>query len=133
MDISQLIIDVARARADLSDLQRDENMSEERLAPCIVAARNLEQATNEVLTAAWAPRDSAELLAAIQCANKNYRSVQADIAAALDVVLLECRPDELYRTFIALSFARLLEFQLDMLMTTLAKIMENTTPQGSVN
>lgn len=66
------------------------------------AASNLETIVDELLTEAWLPRDPAELFVAIQCTNRNLRSVQSDIAAALDVVLLECRRDELYRAFIGL-------------------------------
>lgn len=80
MDLSQLIREVARAKSDLAELQRDENLSAERLAPCIAATKNLEEATSELLTTAWVPRDPTELLAAIQCANRNVRSVQSDIA-----------------------------------------------------
>lgn len=123
MDLSELIIDVARAKIDLAELQRDESITAERLAPCNAAARNLEELTSELLTKAWVPRDPKELLAAIQCTSMNLRSVRADIAAALDVVLLDCKPDELYRAFIGLSFSRLLEFQLDVLMTALAHKM----------
>ena len=128
MDLSQLIIDVAKAKHDLAELQRDESITEERLAPCIAAARNLEQATSELLTTARMSRAPSQLLVAIQRANKNLRRVEADVAAVLDSVLLDCRPDELYRAFIALSFSRLLAWECDALMTALAEVLKNTPP-----
>ena len=132
MDLSELITDVARAKIDLAELQRDESMTAERLAPCIAATRNLEEITSDLLTTAWVPRDLVQLLAAIQCTNTNLRRVEADVATALDVVLRECRRDELYRVFIALSFMRLLEFDRDVLMEALAHVLVHA-PQTYVN
>lgn len=45
----------------------------------------------ELLTTAWIPKTRPELTACIVCVNKNLRCVQSDVAAALDVALLECR------------------------------------------
>lgn len=122
--VEQMIADVSRARNDLAVLAVDDSVTLERFTQCEVAALNLETVVTELLTTAWVPKNSCELAASIVSVHKNIEQVQADIAAALDVVLLECKPDELYRAFIALSFSRLLEFQLDVLMTTLAHSMQ---------
>ena len=122
--VEQMIADVSRARNDLAVLAVDDSVTLERFTQCEVAALNLETVVTELLTTAWVPKNSCELAASIVSVHKNIEQVQADIAAALDVVLLECKPDELYRAFIALSSSRLLEFQLDVLMTTLAHSMQ---------
>lgn len=122
--VQSMIDDVARAKSDLMALALDDSVTPDRLAKCEAAATDLENVVCEIIGTAWIPRDPTELLPAIQSVHKNIQRVQADVAAALDVVLLECKPDELYRAFIALSFSRLLEFQLDVLMTTLAHSMQ---------
>lgn len=129
MDVHEMISDVARARVNLAELASDTSVTPERFTKCEAAASDLETAVTELLTTAWVPKNSHELTASIVCVDKNLHRVQSDVAAALDVVLLECRRDELYRAFIGLSFARLLEFEQDVLMTALAKVMEKE-PQG---
>ena len=124
MEIHEIISDVCRAKNDLAALAVDESVTPERFAKCEAAAMDLEAAVSELLTTAWIPKNSHELIACFVCVNKNLQRAQSDVAAALDVVLLECRPDELYRGFIGLSFSRLLEFQLDVLLTTLAHSMQ---------
>ena len=131
MDIHDMLNDVCRARNDLAVLAVDDSVTLERFTQCEVAALNLETVATELLTTAWVPKNSRELTACIVCVHKNLKHVQADIAAALDVVLLECRPDEMYRVWCAMSFAELLKFELDVLMTALAKVMEKE-PQGHI-
>ena len=124
MELQEIISDVCRAKNDLAALAVDESVTPERFAKCEAATSNLETIVGELLTEAWVPRDPAELLAAIQRTNKNLQRVQADVASVLDVVLPERRPDEFYRVWIAFSFARLLEFQLEVLMTALVTCMK---------
>lgn len=123
MEIHEIISDVCRAKNDFVALAIDGSVSPERLAKCESAAADLETVVTELLTTAWIPRTIPQLTASIVCVNKNLQRVQADIAAALGVELLECRPDELYRVWCAMSFAELLKFQLDVLMTALAHNM----------
>ena len=118
MDVQEMISDVARARANLIELASNTSVTPERLAKC-----------EELVITAWVPKNSYELTASIVCVNHNLKRVQSDIAAALDVVLLECRPDEMYRVWCAMSFVELLKFELDVLMTALARVMKNQ-PQG---
>lgn len=108
----------------MAALAINESVTLERLAKCGTTASDLETIVGEFLTEAWVPRDPTELLVTIQCVHNNLRSVQSDVAAALDVVLLECRPNELYRAFVALSFARQLEFERDILCDALVKCMK---------
>ena len=93
--LAEIISDVACARADMAHLFLDVRVTPERLAKCEAAASDLKTVVTELLTTAWIPKNSHELTACIVCVNKNLQRVQSDVAAALDVVLLECKPDEL--------------------------------------
>lgn len=119
-----MIDEVARAKHDLMALTLDDSVTPDRFAKCEVAASDLESAVTELLTTAWVPKNLHELAACIVCVNENLKHVQSDVAAALDVVLLECRPDELYLAFIALSFSRLLEFERGILCDALVNCMK---------
>ena len=57
------------------------------------------------------------------------RWVQERVDASIDDVIERGLPDEFFRIRTAMAFGRLLEFQLDVLMTALAKIM----PEGLLN
>lgn len=131
MDLSQMFDDITRARIDLAALAIDESVTLERFAKCEAAASDLKAAVTELLTTAWVPRDPAQLLVTIQSVNKNIERVNSDVAAALDVILLECRPDELYRAFIGLSFSRLLEFQRSVLCDALVNCMNRPCGCGA--
>lgn len=102
-----MISDVAHARADLMALALNDSVTPDRLARCEAAASDLETAVTELLTTAWIPKNLPELTACIVCVSQNLKRVQADVAAALDVVLLACKPDELYRVWCAMSFTEL--------------------------
>ena len=126
-----MIDDVARAKSDLAELSLDASVTPDRFAKCEVAASDLETVVTELLTTAWIPKNSHELTACIACVHKNIQRVQSDVAAALDVVLLKCKPDELFRIWCAMSFAELLKVQLGVLTTVLAMVMKNQ-PQGHI-
>lgn len=123
MEIQEIISDVCRAKNDLAALAVDESVTPERFAKCEASAADLETIVTELVTTAWVPKNSHALTVSIVCVNKNLQRVEADIAAGLDVVLLDGKPDELYRVWCAMSFAGLLKFELDVLMTALAHSM----------
>ena len=119
-----MIADVARAKNDLASLRLD-GVTPDRLARCTSAVADLETGVADMLGTAWIPRTVAELTAAIYCTRENIRRVQSDIDDALDVnqepnIFDRAMPDELFRVWMAMTFGRLLEHQLEVLMDALA-------------
>ena len=124
MEVRDMIGDVARARNDLASLQLD-GVTPNRLARCESVTRDLETAVSEILGTAWIPQTSSDLAAAIYCVKENLRRLQSEIDDALDVsvdpnIFERAQPDELFRVWMAMTFGRLLEHQLDALMNALA-------------
>ncbi len=128
MEVRDMIADVARAKNDLAGLQSDANVTPARLAKCSSVMADLETGVAELLGTTWIPQTSSELIAAIYCVKENLRRLQSEIDDALDVnvdpnIFDRALPDELFRVWMAMTFGRLLEFQLDVLMNALAKVM----------
>ena len=124
MEVRDMISDVARAKNDLASLRLD-GVTPDRLARCTSAVADFETSVADMLGTAWIPRTVPELTASIYCLRENIRCVQSDIDDALDVnqepnIFDRARPDELFRVWMAMTFGRLLEFQLDALMNALA-------------
>ncbi len=120
MEVRQMIEDVARAKNDLAGLGAD--IPPQRLERCTSAVHDLETGVSELLGTAWIPRTVPELTASIYCVRENLRRLQSEIDDCIDDVIENGRPDEFFRVSTAMSFGRLLEFQLDALMSALAHV-----------
>ena len=130
MEVREIIADIARAKNDLAGLALD-GVTPKRIARCKSAVDDLETGVVELLTERWVPRTAPELTAAIYCVEENLHRLQSEIDDALDVsqepnIFERAEPDELFRVWMAMAFGRLLEFQLDALMSALARV----TPQA---
>jgi hypothetical protein len=124
MEIKEIISDVTRAKNDLASLALD-GVTPQRLKRCAAAVNDLETGVAELLTEDWIPRTVPELTVSIHCVRENLRRLQSDVDDALDVVIERALPDEFLRVSTAMSMGRLLEVQLDALMSALA----HATPQ----
>ncbi|SRR6266436_1761161 len=127
MEIRQMIEDVARAKNDLAGLVLD-GVAPQRLKRCTSAVADLETGVAELLGTRWIPQTSHEITAAIHCVKENLRRLQSDVDDAVDVnvapnIFERALPDELFRVWMAMTFGRLLEFQLEALMDALSKVM----------
>ena len=121
MEIKQMIDDVARAKNDLAGLL-DADIPPRRLQRCQSAVADLETGVSEILGTAWIPRTVPELTVSIYQVRENMRRVQDQIDGCIDDVIDRAQPDELFRVWAAMAFGRLLEFELDALMSALALV-----------
>ncbi|SRR6266478_1795402 len=124
MEVRDMIADVARAKNDLAGLALD-GVTPQRLKRCTSAVADLETGVAELLGTTWIPKTPPELMAAIYCVKENLRCLQSEIDDAMDVkvdpnIFERSQPDELFRVWMAMTFGRLLEFQLEALMNALA-------------
>lgn len=124
--VEQLISDIGCARVDLMGLAFFKNIEPEKLACCVKCVSDLETALSEIVTLPWIPRDVSQLTASIACMNVNLRRVRDGIDAVDDVLM----PHEHFRLRAAVMMQRLLEFQLQVLMTALAMVMKES--QGHI-
>ena len=126
MEIRQMIQDVARAKNDLAGLVLD-GVTPQRLKRCTSAVADLETGVAELLGTRWIPKTPPEIAGAIYCVKENLRRLQSEIDDAVDVnaspnIFERAQPDELFRVWMAMTFGRLLEFQLGVLMDALAHV-----------
>src|SRR6267154_150037 len=124
MEIRQMIQDVARAKNDLAGLVLD-GVTPQRLKRCTSAVADLETGVAELLGTRWILKTPPEIAGAIYCVKENLRRLQSEIDDAVDVnaspnIFERAQPDELFRVWMAMTFGRLLEHQLDVLMDALA-------------
>lgn len=111
-----------RAVIDLPEIAIDENVTPEGLSRCARAAHDFEDAVNSLLNEPWIPKTLPQITACLMAINENIRRTRLNIADALDVVLFEFRPDDVFRVWMACNFERLLGIQRDVLMDAAMKL-----------
>lgn len=131
IQITQIIDDVCRAKADLIELRA--SVTPDRLKLCASTVANLENYVAEILGTEWVPSDRGELTKGITRACQNNRWMQEHVDAAIDAVLISGEPDEFFRVRMALMFCRIADHQLQVMMDVLAELLKSAPQSEYVN
>lgn len=111
-----------RAVTDLVEIASDENVTREGFKRCVRAAHDFEDAVNSLLNEPWIPKTLPQLTACLMAIKENIQRTRLNIADALDVVLFEFRPDDVFRVWMACNFERLLAIQREVLVDAAMKL-----------